>query len=307
VVFSEFLTELQARDILDIAAVAVIAYVILKLIKGTQAIQIVYGLLALWLIYWIASLYDLQSLESLLRVALPYLGIAIIVIFQSEIRAALTHFGKYFPRPFGIREARLGDDELVYEEVILAATTLSSERVGALIIFERDVSLENFMDTGVRLEARVSYDLLVTIFNTRAPLHDGAVIIRKNRIAAASCFLPLTLNPYLSKDLGTRHRAAIGITEDTDAVAVIVSEETGIVSLAMKGEIKRHLDAARLRAALHEALLPARRSLMTRAKAAHAEPAKKTAPPVTNPTDTIEAVSRTLTARGAGSGEYQDG
>jgi len=307
VVFSEFLAELQLRDILDIAAVAVIAYVILKLIKGTQAIQIVYGLLALWLIYWIASLYDLQSLESLLRVALPYLGIAIIVIFQSEIRSALTHFGKYFPRPFGLREARLGDDELIYEEVILAATTLSSERVGALIIFERDVSLEKFIDTGVRLGAHVSYDLLVTIFNTRAPLHDGAVIIRKNRIAAASCFLPLTLNPYLSKNLGTRHRAAIGITEVTDALAVIVSEETGIISLAMKGEIKRHMDAARLRAALHEALLSARRSLLARAKAAQTELAKKTSPPVTNPTETIEAASGTLTARGAGSGEYQDG
>lgn len=306
-VFSELWAEFQVRDILDIAAVAVIAYVILKLIKGTQAIQIVYGLLALWFIYWIASLYDLQSLESLLRVALPYLGIAIIVIFQSEIRAALTHVGAYFPRPFGWRQARLGDDELIYEEVILAVTTLASERVGALIIFERDVSLENVMDTGVRLDARVSYDLLVTIFNTRAPLHDGAVIIRQGRLAAASCFLPLTLNPYLSKDLGTRHRAAIGITEETDAVAVVVSEETGIISLAIQGEIYRHLDAARLRAALHEALLPARRSRLMRAKAAPAALPQKKPQPVMSSPPPIEAVRGTLTARGAGSGEYQDG
>jgi len=242
-----------------------------------------------------------------LRNALLYLGFAIIVIFQSEIRSALIHFGKYFPRPFGFREARLSDAEMIYEEVILSATTLSSERIGALIVFERDVLLENFMDTGVRLDARVSYDLLVTIFNTRAPLHDGAVIIRKDRIAAASCFLPLTLNPYLSKELGTRHRAAIGITEDTDAVAIIVSEETGIISTARRGEIKRHLDAARLREALRGALLPARRSLAARAKLSQRKKKEENAGVVEDRTRAPEPIGGPFTAHGAGPGDYQDG
>ncbi|MCS6804645.1 MAG: diadenylate cyclase CdaA [Acidobacteriota bacterium] len=257
--FTRLFAQISYRDVLDVAAVALIIYGLLKPIKGTRAIQIVYGVLVVWLIHSVAVRYELRSLEFLLRHALLYLGFVIIVIFQSELRSALIQFGKYVPQRFGFRQVRLSRDEFMVEEVILAATTLSAQRIGALIVFERDVSLEHFMDTGVRLDARVSYDLLVTIFNTRAPLHDGAVIIRKDRIAAASCFLPLTLNPYLSKELGTRHRAAIGITEDTDAVALVVSEETGITSLAMNGEIKRHLDAAQLRLALHEVLLPPRR------------------------------------------------
>ncbi|MBI3951914.1 MAG: TIGR00159 family protein [Acidobacteria bacterium] len=305
--WSRLFTQITLRDVLDIVAVTVIFYGLLKLIKGTRAIQIVYGLLALAFIYFISRRYELQSLEFLLRNALLYLGIAIIVIFQSEIRSALIHFGKYIPQPFGWREARLTRDEMIFEEVLLAATTLSSDRTGALIVFERDVLLENFMETGVRLDARVSYDLLVAIFNTRAPLHDGAVIIRKDRIAAASCFLPLTLNPHLSKELGTRHRAAIGITEDTDAVAVIVSEETGIISLAMRGQIKRHMDAARLREALYEAFQPATRSLVARAKAAQAKKEEETAAPAGRQTVAPKPFSEAFKTPGTGSGEYQDG
>jgi diadenylate cyclase len=296
--------QISYRDVLDVAAVTLIIYGLLKPIKGTRAIQIVYGLLAVWLIYSVAVQYELQSLEFLLRHALLYLGFAIIVIFQSEIRSALIHFGKYVPQPFGVREMRLSHDELMFEEVILASTTLSAERIGALIVFERDVLLEHFMDTGVRLDARVSYDLLVTIFNTRAPLHDGAVIIRKDRIAAASCFLPLTLNPYLSKELGTRHRAAIGITEDTDAVALVVSEETGITSLAMRGEIKRHLDAAQLREALHEALQPAgRRKRRARPKFSHKQPSPSAPTAITNRSAVLKTLGSAFRSRTAGSGE----
>jgi diadenylate cyclase len=304
---SRFLAQITIRDLLDIAAVALIVYGLLKLIKGTRAVQMVYGLSALALIYFIARRYELQSLEFLLRYGFLYLGIAIIVIFQTEIRSALIHFGKYFPHPFGFREARSIDHDSIYEEVILAATTLASERTGALVVFERDVILENFVDTGVRLDARISYDLLVTIFNTRAPLHDGAVIIRKNRITAASCFLPLTLNPYLSKELGTRHRAAIGITEDTDAVALVVSEETGIVSLAMRGEIKRHMDAARLRAALREALQPVGRSLVARTRPSPPKKQEEEAASVGSRPRALKSIGRAFTARGAGSGDYQDG
>ncbi len=306
--FSRLFSQIGIRDVLDIAAVTLFFYGVLKLIKGTRALQVVYGLLAVGLIYFIALRYELQSLAFILSYAPVYLGIGIIVIFQSEIRAALIHFGKYIPQRS--REARLTPDEMIYEEVILAATTLSAQRTGGLIIFERDVLLENFLDTGVRLDARVSYDLLVTIFNTRAPLHDGAVMIRKDRIAAASCFLPLTLNPYLSKELGTRHRAAIGITQDTDAVAVIISEETGIISLAMRGEIKRHMDATQLREALHEALQPVGRSWAARIEAARSKKKDKKEPEtarIGNRSAVLKTIGGALKSRAAGSGEYRDG
>ena len=140
------------------------------------------------------------------------------------------------------------------DEIVLAATTLSSTKTGALIIIERNMGLKNVTDGGVKLDAELSYDLLVSIFNPATPLHDGAVVVRRHRIAAASCFLPLTLNPLLSRELGTRHRAAIGVTEDTDAVAVVVSEETGLISFVQRGQIKRGLDAPRLRAAILQAL-----------------------------------------------------
>jgi diadenylate cyclase len=142
----------------------------------------------------------------------------------------------------------------IYDEIVLAVTTLSSEKTGALIVIERDVGLRNLVDTGVQLDARLSYDLLVTIFNPSTPLHDGAVIIQNDRMAAASVFLPLTKNPGISRELGTRHRAAIGVTEGSDAVAVVVSEETGSVSYAENGVMKRHLDPNQLRSLLLKAM-----------------------------------------------------
>jgi diadenylate cyclase len=144
--------------------------------------------------------------------------------------------------------------EGVYDEIVLAATTLASTKTGALIVIERNIGLKNIIDGGVKLDAELSYDLLISIFNPESPLHDGAVIVRRHRVAAASCFLPLTLNPRLSRDLGTRHRAAIGVTEDTDCVAVVVSEESGMISIVQRGEIKRGLDAPKLRVAISEAL-----------------------------------------------------
>ncbi|MCS6816362.1 MAG: diadenylate cyclase CdaA [Blastocatellia bacterium] len=245
--FWDALVHLTGREVVDIALVAFLIYGILKLIKDTRAVQMVYGLLVLGALYLLATWARLSTLEFVLRNAMLYIGIAVIVIFQNEIRSALVQFGRYLPRPFGGRGLRRHEYEQLFEEVILAVTTLAAERIGALIVFERAVGLQNFIETGVRLDARVSYDLLVSIFNPRVPLHDGAVIIRGDRIVAASCFLPLTLNPQLSKELGTRHRAAIGITEDTDAVAIVVSEETGIISFVAEGQITRHLDATRLR------------------------------------------------------------
>jgi diadenylate cyclase len=205
------------------------------------------------LLYWIAVRQDLATLAFLLRGALLYIGVAIIVLFQSEIRQALITFGNRFRMPFSRRH--LGQfGEGVYDEIILAATTLSSTKTGALIVIERNIGLKNIIDGGVKLDAELSYDLLVSIFNPESPLHDGAVVVRRHRVAAASCFLPLTLNPRLSRDLGTRHRAALGVTEDTDAVAVVVSEESGLISIVQRGEIRRGLDAPRLRAAISLAL-----------------------------------------------------
>jgi len=227
----------------------------LRLLRGTRAVPMAAGIAAVALLYWLAVKQELATLEFILRGGLVYVGVAIIVLFQSEIRQALISFGNRFRMPFLIRH-RGQFGEGVYDEIVLAATTLASTKTGALIVIERTVGLKNVIDGGVQLDAELSYDLLVTIFNPTTPLHDGAVIVRRHRVAAAACFLPLTLNPLLSKDLGTRHRAAIGITEDSDAVAVVVSEETGLISFMRGGQIKRGLDATKLRAAIFDALAP---------------------------------------------------
>jgi diadenylate cyclase len=201
----------------------------------------------------------LEKLQFVVRNAVLYFGFAVIIIFQSEIRTALAHFGKNMSIPLGFRASR--DNKSArefYDEIVLAATALASEKIGALVVIERNVGLQEHINRGVRLDAVPSYDLLVTIFNPNTPLHDGAVIIRNFRLSAASCFLPLTLNPRLSKDLGTRHRAAIGVTEESDAVAVVVSEETGVISFVERGQITRNLDSARLRNMLARALEPQR-------------------------------------------------
>lgn len=234
------------RNVLDIALVFIIVYVVLKLLRGTRAVPTVVGMVLLALLYWFAVAQDLATLEFVLRSAVLYIGVAIIVLFQSEIRQALIYFGNRLRFPV-IRRQRGQLGETIYDEIVLAATTLSSEKTGALIIVERSVGLRNFIDAGVTLDAKLSYDLLVTIFNPSTPLHDGAVIIQNERIAAASVFLPLTKNPGISRELGTRHRAAIGITEGTDAVSVVVSEETGLITFVENGEVKRNLDTTALR------------------------------------------------------------
>ncbi len=252
--YKEYLERLsEPRSIVDIALVFVIVYTVLRLVRGTRAAPMAAGLSVFALLYWLAIWQRLATLEFILRGALLYVGVAIIVLFQTEIRQALISFGNRLRLPLW-RRHRGQFGEGVYDEIVLAATTLASTKTGALIVIERATGLTNAADSGIRLDAELSYDLLVTIFNPTTPLHDGAVIIRGHRVVAASCFLPLTLNPLLSKDLGTRHRAAIGITEVTDAVAVVVSEETGLISFVERGQIKRGLDATRLRAAILQAL-----------------------------------------------------
>lgn len=254
--FSETLARIATlRSLIDFAVVFLLVYVLLRLVRGTRAAPMAAGLFSLLLLYWLSVSQDLPTLEFVLRNAMLYVGVAIIVLFQAEIRQALIYFGNRLQRPIQLQRRAAGQlGETIFDEIVLAAATLSSTKTGALIVVERGVGLRNFVDAGVRLDARLGYDLLITLFNPETPLHDGAVIVQNDRIASAACFLPLTQNPRLSKDTGTRHRAAIGITEDTDAVVVVVSEETGIISFVSEGKIKRNLDTNQLRRLLLEAM-----------------------------------------------------
>jgi diadenylate cyclase len=244
---TEYLPTINSfRSVVDIVSVFIIVYVVLKLLRGTRAVPTVVGIVLLALLYWLAVAQDLRTLEFVLNSAIFYLPILIIVLFQSEIRQALIYFGNRLRIPVIKRQkGTLG--ETIYDEIILAATTMASSKTGALIVIERAVGLRNFIDAGVQMDSKMSYDLLVTLFNPSTPLHDGAVIIQQERIAAASCFLPLTKNPSISRELGTRHRAAIGVTEGTDAISVVVSEETGLISFVENGDIRRNLDTKQLR------------------------------------------------------------
>lgn len=252
-VWEQLITMLTLRNILDIALVFTIVYVVLRLLRGTRAVPTMVGIVLLALLYWLAVAQDLATLEFVLRSAVLYIGVAIIVLFQSEIRQALIYFANRLRFPI-LKRQRGQFGGSVYDEIVLAATTLATEKTGALIVIERNVGLRNFVDAGVQLDARISYDLLVTIFDHTTPLHDGAVIIQNERLAAASVFLPLTKNPSISRELGTRHRAAIGITEGSDAISIVVSEETGLISYIEAGEVRRNLDTNQLRKLLLDAM-----------------------------------------------------
>ncbi len=241
------------RNALDITLVFIIVYVVLKLLRGTRAVPTVVGMVILALLYWFALAYDLSTLEFVLRYAVVYIGIAIIVLFQSEIRQALIYFANRFRFPI-LKHQRAQFGGSVYDEIVLAVTTLATEKTGALIVIERNIGMRNFIDAGVQMDARISYDLLVTIFNPATPLHDGAVVIQNERLAAASVFLPLTKNPEISRELGTRHRAAIGITEGSDAISIVVSEETGLITYVEAGNVRRNLDPTSLRKLLLDAM-----------------------------------------------------
>lgn len=249
--FTEYIPTL--RSVGDIVAVYIIVYVVLKLLRGTRAVPTVVGMVILALLYWLAVAQELITLQFVLEWAVFVYPFLIIILFQSEIRQALIYFGNRLRFPL-LRRQRGQLGETIYDEIVLAAATLSSEKIGALIVIERDVGLRNFTDAGVQIDAKLSYDLLVTIFNPSTPLHDGAVVIQRERIAAASVFLPLTKNPGISRELGTRHRAAIGVTEGSDAVSIVVSEETGLITFVENGEVRRNLDTNGLRHRLLNAM-----------------------------------------------------
>jgi diadenylate cyclase len=217
--------------IVDILVVAFLVYQALMVVRGTRAGPILIGILIMVSLYAIAIELRLEALRSLLSFIVPYLGLAVIVLFQSEIRRALARLGR--KRFFG---GEFHSPEVV-GELLLALEQLAGQKIGALIVLERDIGLRTFIESGVRVDATISRDLLLSIFQPGLPLHDGAVIVQRERLAAAACFLPLTTNPALSSQLGTRHRAAIGITEETDCLSLVVSEETGRISVASFGEL----------------------------------------------------------------------
>lgn len=229
-------------SVVDILLVALIIYEFLALIKGTRASLMLVGVAALALIFYLSRLGELVTLNWVLSTMLPYAVFALIVVFAAEIRHALARLGRTLTFSRAIPS-----EADVYDDVVLAANLFCQNQTGALIVIEREIGLRTYIESGVPLDAKLSYDLLATIFRPSAPLHDGAVIVQVDRIAAAACFLPLSMNPVLSTQLGTRHRAGIGVTEETDAIAVIVSEESGTISLAVGGKIERDLSIEQLR------------------------------------------------------------
>jgi uncharacterized protein (TIGR00159 family) len=242
-------------DLADIVVVSILVYELLKLIRGTRAVQMALGGVFLMALFYGSQLAHLETVNWLIRNLFGYVVFAVIVLFQSDIRRALAHFGRgpffrYFAKPESAEES--------IEELVVAAGMLASQRVGAIIAIERQIGLRNYIENGIPLDALLTYDLLTSIFQLSSPLHDGAVIVQDDRIAAAACFLPLTVNPKFGKELGSRHRAAIGLTEENDAVAIVVSEETGSISVVVDGQIDRSLDGDELRTRLRALVLQRR-------------------------------------------------
>jgi diadenylate cyclase len=258
-----FLSELVRRpavtwwDVLDILIVAVLIYEFLKLIKGTRAVQMAVGTLFIVALFYVSQLAPLQTVNWLIRNLLVYVAFAAIVIFQSDIRRALARLGQ---APFFRYFYRQQSASETIEEIVVAATMLSAQRIGAIVAIEREIGLRNYIESGIPIDATLTYDLLVTIFQPKSPLHDGAVILQEDRVAAAACFLPLTVNPRIGRELGTRHRAAIGLTEESDAAAIVVSEQTGQISLSLDGNIQRGLSPDELRERLRGLVLLRRAS-----------------------------------------------
>ena len=244
--FDNIVTSIGLNDILDIFIVAFILYKILEFIKETRAQQLIKGLLVLVVAFFLSDLFNLYALNWLLRGTMTVGAIALVVVFQPELRRALEYVGrsKIVKGPF----AQLDKEKAkaITDEFVKAVSECSNTKTGALIILERETSLTEIAESGTEINADISAQLLMNIFYEGAPLHDGAVIIRGDQIYAASCVLPLTNNKDLNKSLGTRHRAGIGITEHSDAIALIVSEETGIISMAVNGKLTRFLDAKKI-------------------------------------------------------------
>ena len=247
-------------DVVDIAIVSFLLYELFLLIRGTRVVQMALSGAFLIALYFASQWLGLETVNWVIRNLAGYVVFAVIVLFQSDIRRALAHFGR---APFFRYLERMEATSETIEELVVSAANLSARRTGAIIVIERQIGLRNYIEGGIPLDAMVTYDLLGSIFQPGSPLHDGAVIVQGDRIAAAACFLPLSVNPLVSRDLGTRHRAALGVTEENDAVCIVVSEETGVISLALGGTLERGLTPDGLRTRL-AALLGIRQARIPR-------------------------------------------
>ena len=230
-------------DALDIALVAFIIYRIILLIKGTRAVQMLLGLAVILAVYVGSQVTELYTLQWILDNFLSSIVLVIVVIFQSDIRRALIHVGR---NPF-FADVAYNEETRVIDELVAAAVNLANKRVGALLVIERETGLKTFLEVGVEIDAKVSADLISAIFMPASPIHDGALVLQHGRLQKAGCFLPLSENPDISKNLGTRHRAAIGLTEVVDAVVIVVSEESGKISVVVGARMTRDLDSKSLR------------------------------------------------------------
>ena len=265
-----WLTELLRRptiawwDLLDIALVSFLIYELLLLIRGTRAVQMALTGGFLIGLFFLSRWLGLETVNWVIRNLATYVVFAIIVLFQSDIRRAMAHFGR---APLFRYFERVQSTDETIEELVVTASSLASRRTGAIIVIERQIGLRNYIEGGIPLDAMVTYDLMASIFLPGSPLHDGAAIIQGDRVAAAACFLPLSVNPKVSRELGTRHRAAIGLTEENDAVAVVVSEETGRISLVLGGDLQRGISPDALRTELRSLISQRRRMRLPRALA----------------------------------------
>ncbi len=242
----EVLWTIRWKDVLDILLVASLFYWLFLFLKGTRAFQMLVGVIIFFLVFVLTKLFELYTIDWLVTSFWSQIVLALVILFQPEIRKALAQIGQ---APFG-RALPPAEESRFLEEIVKACVSLANKRIGAIIVLEREIELKDVVEVGTPLDAMVSKEVLISIFLPYSPIHDGAVIIKGNRILAAGCFLPLTLSSDMSKVLGTRHRAALGVTEETDAVVIVVSEETGAISVIMGGKMTRELDAAALRRVL---------------------------------------------------------
>lgn len=256
--------QIRLVDLLDIAVVTFLVYQLLMLIRGTRAVQLVMGLAVLFAAYAVSRMLGLYTLQWILGYMGLVIPIALLVLFQPELRRMLEQLGRGGPIALAITPGLLDRQATIrlVNDVARAARILSLRRFGALMVIERRTGLGDFIETGIPVDAVVTVQLLISLFFPNSPLHDGAVIIRGNRVVAAGCLLPLSENPTISRALGTRHRAAIGITEETDAIAVVVSEETGTISLAKEGELRRGLTEEELKVQLLDLVAGGQRPLL---------------------------------------------
>lgn len=248
------ISSIRPLDIADILIVSYIIYRIILLIRGTRAVQMLSGIAVIIIIYFLSGKFELQTLHWLFKTFLSSILLVIVILFQADIRRALTQMGKTpFPKAEAVAEHDL-------EEVVRAAVYMAKRRIGALIVLERGTGLRDYVGTGHRLDAQLRYELLVAIFLPASPMHDGGVIIHKGRIHSSGCLLPLTQNTRIDKRYGTRHRAALGLSEETDAVVIVVSEETQEISLVEHGKITTFHDEKTLTATLNTLLAPKKKA-----------------------------------------------